>query len=425
MAKRVRRQAAACHSKDLYRSPKPGQVVSNSALSLRWNADCIDSGTFDVYLYSQHQSTSLPVHAWLGLSTDDGAKSVPLQAQWWNHTQNMVVNLQFVPGGSQPWESPYPLSPSWTLGDTGDSNMGIDASVVSSNNDVTRYATPDNLSLGKLAAAVVLPILALIAVLVGGFLWQRKRQARREAERRERSLSYAQSTISPPAVYTHTPETVAPTWDPAPVSYVDMQPESPKEHGMDSITSSVQDSSDIPEAPAPPPSTEKRRTRPKAKRSTYSTSTQQCPTPWLEDPYLLPEDNLPAPLAQTDEQRWAHRSPRIKDAGGDINGLPQPAQARGADLTTALGLTFPAQAHDTEEEQGPYTFEPQENLGTTPHALGTHSRDERIYAYLSKLQEANDASDTDRGIARPSSAASWLSHGSQGFHDAQAYVDDS
>lgn len=426
MAKRVRRKAAACYSKDLYQSPTPGQVVSDNALSLRWNPDCIESSTFDVYLYSQHQSTSLPVHAWLGLSTAAGAKSVPLQAQWWNHTQNMAVNLQFVPGGSQPWESPYPLSPSWTLGNAGNSDVGIDASVVSSNNDVTRYATLDSLSPGKLAAAVVLPILALIAVLVGGFLWQRKRQARRNAERHERSMSYAQSATSPPAVYTHTPETQAPMWDPTPVSYADMQPESPKAYGSDSIPSSVQESSGTLDAPPVPPSSEKRhRTRRKAKRSTYSASTRQCPTPWLEDPYLLPGDTLPASHAQTDEQRWAHRSPRTPDVG-DVDVLPRrTARAPDAEPTDALGLSMPNQAYDTGEKRGSYTYEYQEDLGPPSHALGAHSRDEKIYAYLSKLRDADNVSDADRGPARPASAASWLSHGSQGFYDAQAHVDDS
>ena len=300
---------------------------------------------------------------------------------------------------------------------------------------MTRYAAPDTLSPGKVAAAVVLPIVALIAVLVGGFMWHRRRQARRDAERRERISSYSQSATSPSTMYTHTGETPAPplpTWDPTPVSYVDMQPESPKESGLDSISSSVLEPAGTPDPPAVPPTSEKRhRTRyKKGKRSTHSASTHQCPTPWLEDPYLQPEDSLLISRGQTDEQRWAHRSPRtLLDADYDVDtSIRRPAaHAPEADHTTGLGLTAPSGAmiDDAGEERDPYTFEHPVHLRpTSTSALGAHSRDEKIYAYLSKLQDPDNISDNRRGPARPSSAASWLSHGSEGFYDAHAQVED-
>lgn len=443
MPKRVRRQTGACHAKDLYQSPTPGQVVNGSSLSLRWNPDCIRSSTIDVYLYSQHQSTSLPVHAWLTLSNAPGNKSVPLQAQWWNHTQNMAVNLQMVPGGSQPWESPYPLSLSWTLGNVGDSDMGIDASVVSSDADVTRYAAPDDLSPGKIAAAVILPILALIAVLVGGFVWQRRRQARRDAARHERYLSYSQQATTPPTVQTHTPEAPAPsfpTWDPTPVSYADapaLQPETSKEYdtsGLDSIPSSLQEPEHTSDVPPVPPASEQRHRhrhrRKKAKPSTMSSSTDQGASYGLEDPH----GTLSPTRKRAEAQRYADRSPRdiLDRAYGVDHDMDTSTRARAprAELTDALGLTMsstPVLTHvyDTGDDRNSYTYDHEERRRpVSPEALGTHSRDDKIYAYLAKLEEPDDASDTHHGLARPTSAASRLSHGSEGFQDAVAYVDE-
>lgn len=451
MAKRVRRQTKACRSKDLYQAPAAGQAVSGNVLTLRWNPDCIQSSTIDVYLYSQHQSTSLPVHAWLGLSTAAGSKNVPLQSQWWNHTQNMTVNLQMVPGQSQPWESPYPLSYSWTLGQVGDGDMNIDASVASSNNDVTRYEAPDSLSPGKLAAACILPILALLAVLLGGYLWQRKRQAKRDAERQSRMSSYTQQAS--PTVYTHTHDTSLPepTWTSMPVSYTDvpdmLHTVEQDATGMDSVPSSLHadETKEIIEAPPPPPaSTKRHRARhKKTKRSTASLSTHNCTTYGLEDDESV-GDLVPASREQAEEQRWTQAflpSSRLTLLEQDVDSdtAVSPRQSAVAPIRREH-YTGNVRGHatkrppppivdvDAEWERDPYTLDHHEDhRPVSPMAFGVHSRDEKIHAYLSKLPPPNDLEpleDTDVPLdqERPRSAASRLSQNSDAFHDAVAHV---
>ncbi|WFD26602.1 hypothetical protein MNAN1_001585 [Malassezia nana] len=448
MAKRVRRQSKPCRSKDLYQAPAAGQAVSSNVLTLRWNPDCIQSSTIDVYLYSQHQSMSLPVHAWLGLSTAAGSKNVPLQSQWWNHTQNMTVNLQMVPGQSQPWESPYPLSYSWTLGQADDGDVNIDASVASSNKDVTRYEAPDSLSPDKLAAACILPILALLAVLFGGYLWQRKRQAKRDAERQSR---YTQQTS--PTLYTHTSNASQPepTWTSMPVSYVDVPAMQPVEHdatGMDSVPSSLhaEETKEIIEAPPPPPaSTKRHRARhKKTKRSTASLSKHNGTTYGLED--MSVGDLVPASREQAEEQRWTHAflpSSRLtlleQDVDSDTAASPRESamaptrREHYTDNTRRYAANRPAPPIvdvDAEWERDPYMLDhhqEEDHRPMSPMALGVHSRDEKIHAYLSQLPHPNDLepledSDAHPDQERPHSSASRLSQNSDAFHDAVAHV---
>lgn len=190
MVKRVRREALKCHSKDIYLAPSLGQSIGGRSFDVSWKPDCIKSSKLDIYLFSRHDPITLPLHAWLGLNTEEGSKSLPLDSSWWNGTSNLVANLQFVPSGSQPWETSIPLGPTWYLkGDNNNKSGRLDASSAWSNGKVTDYNDKNSdLSNGALAAAVILPILALLGLIVAAFMWNRHKIAKREEARRTRSM---------------------------------------------------------------------------------------------------------------------------------------------------------------------------------------------------------------------------------------------
>lgn len=166
------------------------------------------SDKFDVYLYSQKGDSVLPIHAWLGLRAKDGAKTVQLDSKWWDKQQDLHVNLQFVPNGFQPWETSYPLGTTWILSaNSSETPSNLDTSPTWSNAQVTDYNHHSSgLSSGELAAAIVLPILAALAMIGAGFFWHRIRVAKREAARSERSMKHAGSTADHSAVSFDSPQ---------------------------------------------------------------------------------------------------------------------------------------------------------------------------------------------------------------------------
>lgn len=211
MDKRVRRDAPSCRSKDIYVAPGQKHVESGSSLELKWKPECIKSDKFDTYLFSQMGDSVLPIHAWLGLRTSDGGMTVPLDPKWWGHKQNVTVNLQFVPRGSQPWETPYPLGSSWVLtANNSDSSSHVDISPTRQDPHITDYNEhSDGLSSGELAVSVVLPVVAVLCLIVAGFMWHRKRLERRAIARRERSMKYAGSSTAHSGVsMVHSPQNV-------------------------------------------------------------------------------------------------------------------------------------------------------------------------------------------------------------------------
>lgn len=207
MNRRVRRDAPSCRSADMYASPVRNQKVSGSHLALKWKPDCMHSNKFDVYLYSQKGDSVLPIHAWLGLNARDGAKTVQLDSKWWDKQQDLHVNLQYVPNGFQPWETSYPLGATWILSaNSSETPSNLDTSPSWSNAQVTDYIHHSSgLSGGELAASIVLPVLAALAILGAGLFWHRKCWARREANRSEPPMKPTHSTAEHSAVSFHSP----------------------------------------------------------------------------------------------------------------------------------------------------------------------------------------------------------------------------
>lgn len=166
------------------------------------------SHKFDVYLYSQKGDSVLPIHAWLGLHAQDGSKTVQLDSKWWDKQQDLHVNLQYVPNGFQPWETSYPLGTTWILSaNSSETPSNLDTSPSWSNAQVTDYNHHSNgLSSGQLAAAIVLPILAALAMIGAGFFWHRIRVKKRETASSERSMKQAGSRADHSAVSFNSPQ---------------------------------------------------------------------------------------------------------------------------------------------------------------------------------------------------------------------------
>ncbi|PKI84733.1 hypothetical protein MVES1_000896 [Malassezia vespertilionis] len=183
----------------MYLFPQSGDNVNQPNVTLRWNPKCFSDKTLNLYLYAPDQPQAvLPIHGWLGISSSEGAANVNLNPQWWNKTANAKMNLQFVPSGSQPWETKYPVSRSWTASVPEQAPNGFGS--VGSSQYITNFGhTSGNLGSGELAAAIVVPVVVVLALVAAAFVWHKQRADKRavaHAESVRKSLYAGASTPS-------------------------------------------------------------------------------------------------------------------------------------------------------------------------------------------------------------------------------------
>lgn len=190
--------APPCRSKDLYVAPAAGAKVPVGSVTVRWQPSCLQgiSDSLDLYLYSQQQlQSALPVHAWTRIRAGAGAINIQVDPSWWNASDSATLNMQFVPTGSQPWQSELPLSAAWIA--TNEQRHGDSSYVPKASNAVSQM-TPGgsppsgSLSKGSLAAAIVVPVVVVLLALGATVAWFLHNKNEKDARARRQSSRYSQ-----------------------------------------------------------------------------------------------------------------------------------------------------------------------------------------------------------------------------------------
>ena len=233
----VRRAArASCRSEDIYVAPKAASSINSGSTTLQWNTKCVTSGNVDIYLYAQQQQAAVrPIHAWLGLPAGQGSANVQLLPEWWNGTSKLPMNLQIVPSGGQAWETQYPMSKSFTVLSASGLPSGTE-NVTSPH--VTDYSGSGQIGTGPLAAAIVVPIVVVLALFGATFVWLHKRKLKRH-EQKVRTLASSQysgsgtpamsqaPSVPPMSVYNAYPYAPEPSQEPEYMQDQDMSVAAP------------------------------------------------------------------------------------------------------------------------------------------------------------------------------------------------------
>lgn len=190
--------APPCRSKDLYVAPVAGAKVPVGGVTVRWQPSCLQgiSDSLDLYLYSQQPLPSaLPMHAWTRIRAGAGAINIQIDPSWWNASDSATLNMQFVPTGSQPWQSELPLSAAWIA--TNEQRHGDSGYIPKASNAVSQI-TPGgsppsgSLSKGALAAAIVVPVVVVLLALGATIAWFLHRKNEKKARARRQSSRYSQ-----------------------------------------------------------------------------------------------------------------------------------------------------------------------------------------------------------------------------------------
>lgn len=186
----------ACATGGFYKSPASGQSIeSGTDLTITWDPSCMTADAADIYLYAPGAVTSR-IHMWENVNFALGSYNTKLQAGWWNSTGSISLQLSIVEYNTPPFLASLPAGPVFTATvGSGDSNSGT--TVSSTIEDVNNFGSQHTgLSHGKVAAAVILPLL-----IVGGLIfaaWMKFRRGKTEDKRKRWSeaVDKRMSTIS-------------------------------------------------------------------------------------------------------------------------------------------------------------------------------------------------------------------------------------
>ncbi|KAI0294612.1 hypothetical protein B0F90DRAFT_1278129 [Multifurca ochricompacta] len=197
-----RRANPSCNTGGFYISPTASQSIEyTTPVNITWDTTCLNSTNVDIFLYAPGTSTTR-IHAWQGVYFPTGSYQTLFQPKWWNSTSPANLQLTIVPSGTPPFLAPYPAGPVFTVTYHAPSSGGTPAVADTSKADtvvtVVKNApsSHQHISGGKLAAAVLMPLLIVIFLISAAYVKLRRDRGRDERKQWSESVDKRMSTIS-------------------------------------------------------------------------------------------------------------------------------------------------------------------------------------------------------------------------------------
>lgn len=151
----------------------------------------------DIYLYAPGQAKSL-LHEWENVNYAAGTYMATLQPKWWNSSSTTSLQLSIVQSGTGIFLSPFPAGPVFTA--TYTAPAGASPSTADPNDsgitDVGKLLAKHGITGGKLAAAVIMPLLIIIGLCIGAYLKISRAKGQDKRKRWSEAVDKRMSTIS-------------------------------------------------------------------------------------------------------------------------------------------------------------------------------------------------------------------------------------
>ena len=121
----------------------------------------------DIYLYDVANASAGAVHLWSGVPVGDAALVTQIYPSWYNAASagSTALAFQFIDAGQPLWSSSYPVGPTFQAVWDGTDPQSVDSPTTSWNTTVSHVRpvlAAMGITGGKLAAAVLFPILACV-----------------------------------------------------------------------------------------------------------------------------------------------------------------------------------------------------------------------------------------------------------------------
>lgn len=190
----------ACATGGFYKNPTNGQsLTATDPLNISWDTTCLDSGTkaVDIYLYAPGQTQSL-IHEWENVPYAAGSYQTNLQPKWWNSSSTVNLQFKIVVAGQPTFMNTLPAGPVFTAkftsaagGSTASDSSAVDSGIT----DVSQQNVKHGLSGGKIAAAVIIPLL-VIGLCIAAFFKFSRAKGEEKRKRWSEAVDKRMSTIS-------------------------------------------------------------------------------------------------------------------------------------------------------------------------------------------------------------------------------------
>ena len=189
---------AACSTGGLYKSPSKGATVDVSELvEVAWDTSCLDTELIDLYLYAP--SLNSPVlHGWQKIDYALGSYNATLNANWWNYTSPISLEFTIAPHGQELFMITTPAGPLFNATYSGSTTTSTSASVVGAIEQVNNTPTESKSgpSKGGIAAAVIIPILFIVALVVAAYIRISRQRGQEKRKQFSEMVDKRRSTIS-------------------------------------------------------------------------------------------------------------------------------------------------------------------------------------------------------------------------------------
>lgn len=189
----------ACKTGGFYKSPAANQSVQASTpLNITWDPTCLSTTAVDIYLYAPGAANPR-IHLWETVDFAAGSYETQLTPSWWNSTSSVNLQLAIVESGMPPFMATLPAGPVFQATYSGSSTSGAtttDDSPDSAIEFVNNVPQAKHLSKGKVAAAVIMPLLIIAAIIVGVYLKIKRSKGKDKRKRWSEMVDKRMSTIS-------------------------------------------------------------------------------------------------------------------------------------------------------------------------------------------------------------------------------------
>ncbi|KAL0572234.1 hypothetical protein V5O48_009716, partial [Marasmius crinis-equi] len=209
--------SSSCKSGGFFKSPAANSEISltassndNAQITLEWNPDCIPkipkehNDLADVYLYDLNAADAPRVHYWVNVPFSQAKANFTLNPAWWNNNASVSLSFTLVASGDLPFLSPVPPGPRFTVKYDKDhppsfiaSNptYGADGHTDQSGKEEQKAVAERELSKGKIAVGVLIPLL-IIALAIFGYIKFQRRKARKAREEWTEKIDKRMSVVS-------------------------------------------------------------------------------------------------------------------------------------------------------------------------------------------------------------------------------------
>ncbi|KAI0259457.1 hypothetical protein BC834DRAFT_926228 [Gloeopeniophorella convolvens] len=196
-----KRANPACNSGGFYISPSSGQTIDyTQPVNMTWDTTCLNSTNVDIFLYAPGSETSR-IHAWQEVYYPAGSYQTTFEPKWWNSTSPVSLQLTIVPSGTPPFLSPYPAGPVFTVNyQAPSSGTPAIADLSKPDDSVTVVknspAFHKHLSKGKVAAAVIMPLLFIAFLISAAYIKIKRGRGKEKRKQWTEAVDKRMSTIS-------------------------------------------------------------------------------------------------------------------------------------------------------------------------------------------------------------------------------------